>query len=38
MPFQFPISSPYLFLKDKGIGFGSFYLDVPLLHRGGIKR
>jgi hypothetical protein len=25
MPFQLPISSPYPFEKDKGIGFGSFY-------------
>jgi hypothetical protein len=25
MLFQFPISSPYLFEKDKGAGFGSFY-------------
>jgi hypothetical protein len=25
MPFQFPISSPYLFEKDKGVGFGSLY-------------
>jgi hypothetical protein len=25
MPSQFPISSPYPFEKDKGIGFGSFY-------------
>jgi hypothetical protein len=25
MPSQFPISNPYLFEKDKGVGFGSFY-------------
>jgi hypothetical protein len=29
MPFQFPISSSYPFGRNKGIGFDSFYLDVP---------
>jgi hypothetical protein len=29
MPSQFPISSPYPFEKDKGIGFGSFIVDIP---------
>jgi hypothetical protein len=36
MSSQFPISSPYLFEKDKGVGFGSFYcgctLTLLLLH------
>jgi hypothetical protein len=25
MPFQFPISNPYPFKKDKGVELGSFY-------------
>jgi hypothetical protein len=28
MPSQFPISSPCPFGRNKGVGFGSFYLDV----------
>jgi hypothetical protein len=29
MPSQFSISNPCPFGKNKGVGFGSFYLDVP---------
>jgi hypothetical protein len=31
MPSQFPISNPYLFEKNKGVGCGSFYYGCTLM-------
>jgi hypothetical protein len=36
MSFQFPISSPCPFEKDKGVGFGSFYCGLTLHELGGL--